>query len=258
MAMLGLVRFITSRVPTLLRLLLIVCIVICSFGGIIHYIEPENFPTYWEGIWWAVVTTSTVGFGDYAPKTMAGQVVGVLLIILGAGFVTTYFVSLAAIAVKSEERFLHGKLEYTNKDHTIVVGWNERSRVIIDALLERQSHPSIVLIDQTLQDHPMRNKDVHFIQGNASSDETLKKANIQYASSVMITADFLQNEFQTDMFSILTLLSVKGLNPKAFCIVEILTTDQLANAYRAGADRIIQTNSISSKVMLDQLKELTN
>ncbi|WP_108670722.1 potassium channel family protein [Peribacillus acanthi] len=256
--MLGLVRYITSRVPTLLRLFVIVSILICFFGWIIHYIEPESFPTYWEGIWWAVVTTSTVGFGDYAPKTVAGQVVGVLLIITGAGFVTTYFVSLAAIAVKSEESFMHGKLDYNRKDHTIVVGWNERSRVIIDALLERQTHPSIVLIDQTLQDHPLRKKDVHFIKGNATSDEILKKANVQSAESVIITADFQQNEFQTDMFSILALLSVKGLNPRIFCIVEILTTDQVANAYRAGADRIIQTNSISSKVILDQLKELTN
>ena len=66
---------------------------------------------------------------------------------------------------------------------------------------------------------------------------------------MIITADTNSGELQADMNSILTLLTVKGLNPDVETIVEILTNEQMANAKRAGADEIIQTNILTSFVM---------
>ena len=55
------------------------------------------------------------------------------------------------------------------------------------------------------------------------------------------------------MHTILTLLAVKGLNPQVESIVEILTNEQIANAHRAGADEVIQTNILTSFVMLQSI-----
>src|SRR5690606_15270689 len=55
------------------------------------------------------------------------------------------------------------------------------------------------------------------------------------------------------MLSILTLPAIKGLNPTVYTIVEILTTHQIQNAKRGGADEIIQTNRISSLVMVNSI-----
>ena len=70
---------------------------------------------------------------------------------------------------------------------------------------------------------------------------------------MLITTDYRQNEFQTDMFSILTLLAVKGLNPNVYCLVEILTKEQKENAKRAGADGLVETNKFASEYMLHYL-----
>ena len=67
---------------------------------------------------------------------------------------------------------------------------------------------------------------------------------------MLITTDYNQSEFQTDMFSILTLLAVKGLNPNVYCLVEILTNEQKENARRAGADGLVETNKFASEYML--------
>ena len=72
---------------------------------------------------------------------------------------------------------------------------------------------NIVLIDSTLKEHPLPRTNIHFVQGRATVDSVLLKANVKEAALVLITTDYNQNEFQTDMFSILTLLAVKGLNP---------------------------------------------
>jgi voltage-gated potassium channel len=49
--------------------------------------QPEVFGTIPHALWWAVVTMTTVGYGDAVPVTAAGKVIGGLIGILGIGMV---------------------------------------------------------------------------------------------------------------------------------------------------------------------------
>ncbi|MDZ5472049.1 potassium channel family protein [Bacillus sp. 31A1R] len=230
-------------------------IFVFSFGIIIFWIEPQTFPTVFEGVWWAIITTSTVGYGDYAPVTILGRIVGITLILLGAGFVSTYFITLATATVTKQNNFIEGKVMYKGKNHFIIIGWNERSREIINRVQNEDKYRSIILIDETLEKNPLLNHSVHFIRGRSNRDDVLIKANILSADKVLITADQNKDELQADMFTILTLLAIKGLNSKVHCIAEILTTEQISNAKRAGADEVIQSNILTSFVMVNSLTD---
>ncbi|MBD3109008.1 NAD-binding protein [Bacillus sp. AGMB 02131] len=241
------------RLPRIIKSILIVLLLISFFGLLIAIIEPDTFPSFLIGIWWAIVTTSTVGYGDYVPETIAGKLIGITLILIGAGFVTAYFATLAAEAVRTEEMLLKGLKGVKEENHIIIVGWNEKSRNIISSLHAANERKPIVLIDHTLDKHPDTPLTFHFIKGKAHEDHTLKRANIQAAKKIVITADVNKNEFQADMFSILTLIASKGLNPAINACVEILTETQVINAQRAGADHIIQTNLFAGEKMVTVL-----
>lgn len=237
----------------MVRILLISSFFIVFFGAVIHFIEPENFPTVFDGIWWAVVTASTVGFGDYVPKTYLGKVTGIILILVGAAFVSSYFISLAAVAVARQNAFIEGKLIFKGNGHMIIIGWNERSRELIASFSKKDRLKKVILIDETLETIPLEYQNVHFIKGRANRDEILLKANILEAKSVVITADQNKDELQADMNTIITLLAIKGVNPTIRCIVEILTSEQMLNARRAGADEIIQSNILTSSLIINSL-----
>jgi voltage-gated potassium channel len=51
-------------------------------------VDRDNFPTVGSGLWWAVQTVTTVGYGDDVPTTGAGQLVAVLVMLVGIGFLT--------------------------------------------------------------------------------------------------------------------------------------------------------------------------
>ncbi|MEK4871419.1 potassium channel family protein [Niallia sp. FSL W8-1348] len=240
------------RLPLSIRVLTISLSIIILFGFFITFIEPETFPTIFEGIWWAIITTSTVGYGDYAPITVLGRITGMLLILTGVGFLSTYLVTLATAAVAKQNAYLEGKTTYKGQNHLIIIGWNERSKLIIHSIIKDQENIPITLVDESLTTNPVP-ETIHFVRGNSNLDSVLLKANIMTASKVIITADQNKEELQADMHSILSLLAIKGLNAKIPCIVEILTAEQIQNAKRAGADEIIETNSLTSFVMHNSL-----
>lgn len=241
------------RLPKPIRILIITMTVIIFFGIIISFIEPETFKTVFDGLWWAIITASTVGYGDFAPKTVLGRVTGIVLIIFGAGFLSAFLYSLATLAVSRQSDFIEGKASFKGSKHYIVIGWNERSKEIIEKLLNMKNVPSIVLIDHSLQANPLKDFHVQFIKGRAASDDVLLKAKVDEAEKVVITADPNKGEYESDMVTILTLLAIKGLNQKVSCVAEILTAEQVTNAKRAGADEIIQTNKIASSIMANCL-----
>jgi voltage-gated potassium channel len=54
-------------------------------GGAI-FANVERGHTMWDGVWWALTTMSTVGYGDLAPKTVIGRMVALALMFVGVGF----------------------------------------------------------------------------------------------------------------------------------------------------------------------------
>ncbi|MGM0854516.1 MAG: potassium channel family protein [Bacillota bacterium] len=241
------------RWPLVVRIFMIAITLMLSFGTIIHYIEPDTFPSLFDGIWWAIITTSTVGYGDFVPTSFEGRLIGIILILVGAGFLSTYFVMLAAETVMTQNAYLEGKATFKGKDHVVVVGWNERTREVINQLTSLQSQCDIILVDETLQKNPYNNNHIHFVKGTPFRDAILKKVNLHKASIAIITADQNKDEITADMNSVLTLLAIKGNHPDLYTVVEILQKDQVANAERAGADEVIQTNMQTSYVMMNSI-----
>ena len=53
------------------------------FGIVEHLIDDQTFPTVWLGMWWALTTVTTVGYGDVVPEDTVGRVVASFLLLGG-------------------------------------------------------------------------------------------------------------------------------------------------------------------------------
>ena len=68
----------------------------------VRIVEPETFPTLTDALWWALVTMSTVGYGDISPATDAGKAVAVPLLIGGITVFGVLTANLATAMVKEQ------------------------------------------------------------------------------------------------------------------------------------------------------------
>jgi voltage-gated potassium channel len=57
-------------------------------GLVAHLIDRKDFPSFGVGVWWAIVTLGTVGYGDVVPHTAWGRVLGGVVIICGVTFIS--------------------------------------------------------------------------------------------------------------------------------------------------------------------------
>jgi voltage-gated potassium channel len=53
------------------------------FGVVERIVDPKTFKTVWLGIWWAIETVTTVGYGDVVPDQTAGKIIGAFLMLGG-------------------------------------------------------------------------------------------------------------------------------------------------------------------------------
>jgi voltage-gated potassium channel len=69
-------------------------------GLLMTVIDRTGFPSVGSGLWWAVQTVTTVGYGDRVPETTAGQVLAAVVMLLGIGFVTVITASITGAFVE--------------------------------------------------------------------------------------------------------------------------------------------------------------
>ena len=62
-------------------------VIVVGAGVLISLIDSTEYPNIWIGMWWALQTVTTVGYGDVAPTHVTGRLVGAVVMLEGIAFV---------------------------------------------------------------------------------------------------------------------------------------------------------------------------
>ena len=106
-------------------------------GLLVTVLDSETFPSIGSGLWWAVQTVTTVGYGDDIPMSLAGRLVAALVMLLGIGFLTVITASITSTFVsRSRHEPSDADAAMTEQLHQL-----DRRLERIEASLSRSSSP---------------------------------------------------------------------------------------------------------------------
>ena len=102
-----------------------------AVGFLVTIIDCSDFHSLGDGVWPAVVTMGTVGYGDIVPHTGWGRVVGSVVIVAGVTFISFLTATVTSLFVSADQQELTGKTEERH------AASEEQMRASLKLLLER-------------------------------------------------------------------------------------------------------------------------
>ena len=80
-------------------------VVITVAGGIlVRLVDRSEYPTFGKGLWFALQTVTTVGYGDVTPHNSSGRFIGAVVMLAGIGFLAVITASVTAALIESSRR----------------------------------------------------------------------------------------------------------------------------------------------------------
>lgn len=233
-------------------LVVTLCFIFLSAGGVFyfeHFRNDSNIYSLWDGIWWAAVTMTTVGYGDKYPVSLGGRIVGLILICSGVGLMSLFTATIASLFVEKKIKEGKGLETITEKDHIVICGWNKHTEEVMQGLTTYGTVKgrTIVLINELSIDEVDSLKlkyskyNLKFLRGNYVHEDVLVRANITKAKFALIMADTsgAHANDRLDERTTLAALAIKSLAPSIKTIAELMDVENKPHLNRANVDEII-------------------
>ena len=184
-------------------------------------LEPKNYKSFFDGLWWSIVTATTVGYGDMVPHSETGKFLAVVIIIGGVIAVAVFTASVTTTLVEKKIFSQKGyKMLDSLENHLVICGFKTPRKEVLNSF-KRHYQNNIVIIYPELApelENLLQENDLKFAQGEYNDEVVLKNARIEKADKVMILN--MHDEF-ADAKVLETVIVIRSLNPNVYIIAEI-------------------------------------
>ena len=239
-------------------------IVMIIGGVVIMYLEAGSITEKETPFWWAIVTMTTVGYGDFSPSTPEGRLFAVFIMFAGIALVSLLTASISSIYVAKRIREDKGLEKINISDHIVLCGWNQNAESIIDSLrnLSEKDSLHLVLVNDIHEDiiNHLRNKykdiDLHFVAGDFTSEEILKRASIEDANTVVVIPNIDDEKIGSpDEKTIFATLTIKSISSTVRVVAYLMQRENLTHIRRANVDEVVLSDDFGAYMLASHVMD---
>ena len=223
-------------------------------------VQPEL--TFIDSIWWAMVTMTTVGYGDFYAKTNIGRfLISYPTMLLGIGIIGYLVGIVADFILEFSSKKRRGLMSIIFKDHVIICNFPniDKIKTIVEELREDKIYKksNFVIITDRFQELPeeLKKIKIDFVYGSPTNEDTLIKSNILESAGVIILAENIgdanSDERVYTIGSLIELLE-KEYNIPLKTVVEVTRKDNLRLIKRANVDGMISTDGFAGALIVQE------
>lgn len=223
-----------DRMKFVLRLVAV--LVALPLLGACGFVLIEDGWTFFDGLYMAVTTLSTVGFQEVHPLSTAGRVFVIFYLVIGLGVFLFGIVQLGEMAVRAElrdwlQQRRRGGMIKSMRDHYIVCGMGRIGNTICQQLAAKKL--PFVAIDRSLEAlADAQQQNWPWLVGDANDDRTLLAAGVERARGLAAV-------LPADADNLYVVLSARLLRKELQIVCRAADDASITKMEKAGADRVI-------------------
>ena len=216
-----------------------------------HEAPQANIHSFGDALWYAVITLTTVGYGDNYPVTPAGKLLG-LTFVLGS-------VSLLGALISQINSYWQTKMEDKKRGylgthftrHVIIIGWNAHGRQVAQEILKAGRQLAIITASREsleLIRAELPQKQVYVLLSEINQLDLIARANPDEAVSIFLN-------IEDDTQSLVQVLNLKRRFTRPEYIVAVRNSDLKETFRAAGVRYIVSQNEIISRLVASYVFE---
>lgn len=237
----------------LFRVITMILVVMLLSAAVLWEIETvveghDTFDSLFDAVWWAIVTMTTVGYGDITPQGVFGKFAAMVVILGGVAMFSVFTATVSSVFVATKIREGKGLQEIYYKDHMVICGWHPGAERVLEALQALSAGKARLVfvndlppaqIEELLE--RFKKMQPKFVRGDYSHATILRRAGLHQAASAILLPDMTSGATaaQIDQRTTLAALTVRDVNPKARVYAYALETDSIPHMRRGGVDRVV-------------------
>ncbi len=218
-------------------------------AGTCGYMFLEDY-TLLEAMYMAVISITTVGFGEVRPLSDSGRIFTMFLLLFGVGslaFAAHAFIESMIERASNpvrEKRIMQKKIDRL-EDHTIICGHGRVGAAAAEHLADA-GKDFVVLENSPEEIAVLQEKQFLYLTGDATSEKTLIAAGIKTAGALMALLN-------SDPYNLFTVLTARELNPTLHIVARSESAYAESKILRAGADSIISPYASAGRRVADKV-----
>ncbi len=228
-------RKVSSPYPSRELRVIFVSILLIVIIGTAGYMIIEGW-NFLDSFFMTIISISTVGFNEVHPLNNAGKVFTVVLIFGGISVLAYSVHYFGQKLVEGGLRNIFGRRKLEReisllKNHYIVCGFGRMGGIVAKELKKRKKKVIVIEKDKELVEK-LREEEWLFIQGDATDEDVLIRANIRQARALVAT-------LKDDADNLYLTITARELNNKLFIVARSTDAKVEKKMLRAGANKVI-------------------
>ena len=224
---------------------------------VVYFERGRNpaFENYGDGLWWALVTVTTIGYGDTYPITTAGRMVGGVVILIGIGLVGLFMGKISAVLVERRIREGRGLTDAKHlSDHYVILGHKADMGGFIAGILRvnpnlpRERLVVVSQADETvIEELRLSFPGVLFLRGDIVDPMAIQRAHVAKAARVLVLADesLTRSDQEKDARTVMAVMTLKSMAPDVYTCAEVIDSKYDDHLRLAKCDEVILSREYS-------------
>jgi voltage-gated potassium channel len=216
-----------------------------------------------NGLYWGIITISTIGYGDIVPTNEVSKVFAIILALSTIGIIGYVVSAISSLALQAREEEMLGLDGTKFEGHVLVLGWTPVAQVALQELLQVGRKVAIMTRQQEqlteirtfvahllgsarenpdLKAHLSAESDVFVALGDYAQGAALKLLNLPKASEAIVASD-------DDARNVMTALILKELAPHLRVVVSVMREELRETLHAAGVTYVISPSELGGRMV---------